>query len=69
MRDRANRTNADCLIFEPFTQGSNSPLRGVSGAGMGLATASRLVEATGGRIEVESTLGSGSLFRLRLPAR
>lgn len=56
------------LIFEPFTQASNSPIRGVSGAGMGLATATRLVEGAGGTVEVESSLGSGSLFRLRLPA-
>lgn len=56
------------LIFEPFTQASNSPLRGVSGAGMGLATATRLVEAAGGRLEVESMLGTGSIFRMRLPA-
>ena len=56
------------LIFEPFTQASNSPLRGVSGAGMGLATARRLVQAMGGRLEVESSLGTGSLFRVRLPA-
>lgn len=56
------------LIFEPFTQATNSPLRGVSGAGMGLATASRLVEAAGGRVDVESTLGAGSLFRIWLPA-
>jgi signal transduction histidine kinase len=55
-------------IFEPFTQASNSPIRGVSGAGMGLATATRQVEAVGGVLEVESSLGSGSLFRFRLPA-
>jgi signal transduction histidine kinase len=57
------------LIFEPFTQASNSPIRGVSGAGMGLATATRLVETAGGSVEVESALGAGSIFRVRLPAR
>jgi signal transduction histidine kinase len=56
------------LVFEPFTQASNSPLLGVSGAGMGLATARRLVDDTGGRLDVESVEGKGSLFRILLPA-
>jgi signal transduction histidine kinase len=57
------------MIFEPFTQASNSPLRGVSGAGMGLATASRLLDTVGGRLDLESVEGAGSLFRVMLPAR
>ena len=56
------------MIFEPFTQASNSPLRGVSGAGMGLATASRLLDTVGGRLDLESVEGAGSLFRVMLPA-
>jgi signal transduction histidine kinase len=56
------------MIFEPFTQASNSPLRGVSGAGMGLATASRLLDTVGGRLDLESVEGAGSLFRVTLPA-
>jgi signal transduction histidine kinase len=56
------------MIFEPFTQARNSPLRGVSGAGMGLATASQLLDTVGGRLDLESVEGAGSLFRVMLPA-
>lgn len=54
-------------IFEEFFQVSSSGQRREGGIGMGLAIAKRLVELQGGRIEVESTEGKGSTFRLRLP--
>lgn len=38
------------------------------GTGLGLAIARRFVEQNGGRLEVESTPGAGTLVRLRLPA-
>ncbi len=40
-----------------------------TGAGLGLAIANDVVEAHGGRIEVESEVGKGTLFRVWLPAR
>lgn len=51
-------------IFDPYVR-----LRSVNthGAGLGLAIARRIIEAHGGRIEVESTVGSGSCFRFTLP--
>jgi len=53
-------------IFDDFEQvhatGSHS-----SGTGLGLALAKRFMEAHGGVIEVQSDLGRGSVFRIRLP--
>jgi signal transduction histidine kinase len=52
-------------IFERFYR--VDPARSGNGAGLGLAIARWLAEAQGGRIEVESTPGQGSAFRVRLP--
>lgn len=55
------------LIFEDFYQAS--PAGGVKheGTGLGLAVSLRLAESLGGSIDVESLLGRGSTFTLRLP--
>lgn len=42
--------------------------RAGGGTGLGLAIARSAIEANGGRIELESEEGSGSLFRIVLPA-
>ena len=51
-------------LFEKFFQADSS--RGTNGNGLGLAMVKRIMEILDGEIEVESELGSGSLFTVRL---
>jgi len=55
-------------IFERFTRGDAGLTQRVGGTGLGLAISKSLVELHGGRIEVSSTMGEGSIFRVCLPA-
>lgn len=53
-------------LFTPFGR-TGQARKKAPGIGLGLSVARRIVEAHGGRIEVESHLGEGSTFRVRLP--
>jgi two-component system, OmpR family, sensor kinase len=57
------------FVFNAFFRGERSRSRGSGGVGLGLTLAKRIVEAHGGSIEVESSLGVGSTFRAYLPVR
>ncbi len=52
-------------VFERFYQGDRSHSN--EGNGLGLALVKRIVDLSGGRVEVESSPGAGSVFRVRLP--
>jgi PAS domain S-box-containing protein len=53
-------------IFEPFERVESLTHKHVPGFGLGLATSKKLSEALGGRIELSSRSGSGSIFTLVL---
>jgi heavy metal sensor kinase len=55
-------------IFERFFRVDKARSRTEGGAGLGLAIAKMSIERQGGRIEVQSELGHGSIFRIALRA-
>lgn len=56
-------------VFERFYRADQARSRATGGTGLGLAIVKHIVSNHGGRVEVSSTLGGGSTFTLRLPAR
>ena len=54
-------------IFDRFYQGDDSSTRLQEGTGIGLSLVKEMVELGGGTVTVESAVGFGSTFTLRLP--
>jgi signal transduction histidine kinase len=54
-------------IFQRFYRVDEARSRAEGGVGLGLAIVKWAVERTGGSVELESELGRGSVFRVRLP--
>jgi len=53
-------------IFQPFERGKTVNALGLPGTGLGLTITKLLAEIMGGEISVESTIGEGSMFRVRM---
>jgi two-component system, OmpR family, phosphate regulon sensor histidine kinase PhoR len=54
-------------LFTRFFRARHAEEQSVQGLGLGLGIAKSIVESHGGRIDVESEVGRGSVFRIRLP--
>ena len=54
-------------LFSEFFRAENAKQAGVPGTGLGLVIVKRVVEELGGKITVESKLGSGATFQFRIP--
>jgi signal transduction histidine kinase len=55
-------------IFEPFYRGRAAIAAQIHGTGLGLSLVKQIVDAHGGRVELQTTPGGGATFSLHLPA-
>lgn len=70
IRDTGEGIPADRLrhIFDPYFSTKSGPdASGRGGTGLGLTACRDIIQAHGGRIRVESTVGKGTSFTIRLP--
>ena len=54
-------------IFQPFVQADSSMTRRYGGTGLGLAICKSIASALGGQLAVDSEVGKGTVFKIRIP--
>jgi signal transduction histidine kinase len=71
VRDTGRGIPPDTLrkIFDPYFTTKTADAQGQGGTGLGLSLAREVIEAHHGRIRVESTVGQGTTFTLKLPLK
>jgi len=55
-------------LFEPFQRTTAQVARQQEGTGLGLAISRKLIDLHGGTLEIESTVGEGTIAQIRFPA-
>ena len=56
-------------VFEPFVQGDLGLSKKFGGTGLGLSICSQLAGLMGGEIDLESTVGTGTTFSMKIPLK
>lgn len=56
-------------IFEPFSRADNQSTQGIEGCGLGMMISRNIARMMNGDIEVESDIGKGTTFRIKLKFR
>lgn len=56
-------------IFESFSRERSSTVSGIEGTGLGMGIVKKLIDLMDGTIEIQSKLGKGSTFTVRIPCR
>lgn len=71
VRDTGKGIPAENLrkVFDPYYTTKTADAQGQGGTGIGLALAREVIEGHQGRIRVESTVGQGTMFTLKLPVQ
>ncbi|WP_344056267.1 HAMP domain-containing sensor histidine kinase, partial [Prauserella halophila] len=69
--DTGSGIDAESLphVFDRFWRADKSRSRSSGGSGLGLAITHQLIDAHGGRIDVDSTVGAGTVLTVHLPLR